>query len=76
MQKRGSLYRAVKKEVLDQLALNYYNRTETAYILGITIRTLRNKMNQYRQDGDYIPQCMARRQDGEWVPTRLGSMKL
>tara|TARA_R110001592_G_scaffold27763_13_gene102766 strand:+ start:52120 stop:53520 length:1401 start_codon:yes stop_codon:yes gene_type:complete len=31
------------------------NRTHAANILGISIRTLRNKLNQYKQDGVNIP---------------------
>lgn len=31
------------------------NRTHAANILGISIRTLRNKLNQYKQDGVAIP---------------------
>lgn len=31
------------------------NRTHAANILGISIRTLRNKLNQYKQDGMEIP---------------------
>jgi DNA-binding NtrC family response regulator len=31
------------------------NRTHAANILGISIRTLRNKLNQYKQDGKEIP---------------------
>ncbi len=31
------------------------NRTHAANILGISIRTLRNKLNQYKQDGSDIP---------------------
>ncbi len=31
------------------------NRTHAANILGISIRTLRNKLNQYKEDGENIP---------------------
>lgn len=31
------------------------NRTQAAQILGISIRTLRNKLKQYSQDGEVIP---------------------
>lgn len=33
------------------------NRTHAAKILGISIRTLRNKLNQYKEDGVDIPQA-------------------
>jgi len=38
--------------VLNQLA---GNRTHTAKALGISIRTLRNKLNQYRSQGVAVP---------------------
>jgi two-component system response regulator FlrC len=31
------------------------NRTHAANILGISIRTLRNKLHQYRQEGVAVP---------------------
>ncbi|MBX6370024.1 MAG: helix-turn-helix domain-containing protein, partial [Rhodospirillales bacterium] len=31
------------------------NRTHAANILGISIRTLRNKLQQYRQEGVPVP---------------------
>lgn len=33
------------------------NRTHAANILGISIRTLRNKLNQYKDDGADIPEA-------------------
>ena len=35
------------------------NRTHAAKILGISIRTLRNKINQYKDDGEDVPQAKA-----------------
>lgn len=46
----------VEKElILDTLDHCLGNRTHASNILGISIRTLRNKLNQYAQDGEAIP---------------------
>ena len=41
--------------ILDTLASCLGNRTHAARILGISIRTLRNKLNEYADDGVPIP---------------------
>jgi two-component system, response regulator FlrC len=41
--------------ILDTLQHCLGNRTHAANILGISIRTLRNKLQQYRQDGASVP---------------------
>lgn len=40
-----------RKYILQTLYFVHQNRTRAAEILGISIRTLRNKINQYREDG-------------------------
>jgi two-component system response regulator FlrC len=40
-----------KALILETLRVNNNNRTEAAKLLGISIRTLRNKLHDYRQDG-------------------------
>ncbi len=46
----------VEKElILDTLDHCLGNRTHASNILGISIRTLRNKLNQYAQSGEQIP---------------------
>lgn len=42
--------------ILDTLAYCHGNRTHAAKILGISIRTLRNKLNEYAEAGIVIPQ--------------------
>ena len=41
--------------ILDTLTHCLGNRTHAANILGISIRTLRNKLQQYRQEGLAVP---------------------
>lgn len=40
-----------KKTILDTLHLYKWNRTQAAFALGISIRTLRNKLRQYGING-------------------------
>lgn len=42
--------------IIDTLSHCYGNRTHAATILGISIRTLRNKLRQYRDEGVDVPQ--------------------
>ena len=44
-----------KELILRRLNLTSGNRTRAAEMLGISVRTLRNKINQYRHEGITIP---------------------
>jgi two-component system response regulator FlrC len=47
--------REVEKQlILRTLRENENNRTKTSEILGISVRTLRNKLNEYRQEGIHV----------------------
>jgi two-component system response regulator FlrC len=40
-----------RKLILQTLQMTAQNKTKAAQILGISIRTLRNKLNEYREAG-------------------------
>ena len=44
-----------RKLILDTLENTSWNRSTAATILGISIRTLRNKLKQYQEEGYNIP---------------------
>lgn len=46
-----TLYEMEKNLILKTLRENNNNRTKTAELLGISVRTLRNKLNEYRKEG-------------------------
>lgn len=50
-QKEMTLREAEKNLILRTLKANDNNRTKTAEILEISVRTLRNKLNEYRDEG-------------------------
>jgi two-component system, response regulator FlrC len=45
--------------ILDTLAYCNGNRTHAAHVLGISVRTLRNKLNQYAAEGVSVPPALA-----------------
>lgn len=50
--KKGiTLHEMEKSLILETLAQNHQNRTKTAAILGISVRTLRNKLHEYGEYG-------------------------
>ncbi len=54
--KIGTTVREMEKQLIfESLKANQWNKTKTAQMLDISIRTLRNKLNEYR-DNNEIPQ--------------------
>ncbi|ANW06015.1 Fis family transcriptional regulator [Bradyrhizobium icense] len=52
----GSTVEAIERElVLQTLASCHGNRTHAARLLGLSVRTMRNKIRQYATDGADIP---------------------
>ena len=52
----GSTVEAIERElVLQTLARCHGNRTHAARVLGLSVRTMRNKIRQYAIDGVDIP---------------------
>jgi two-component system response regulator FlrC len=52
----GSPIRDVERDlVLETLANTRGNRTESARLLGVSLRTLRNRITEYAADGIEIP---------------------
>ena len=42
-----TLHQVEKRLILDTLKAHHENRTKTASVLGISVRTLRNKLQEY-----------------------------
>lgn len=51
LKKGVTLHEMEKELILQTLAANHQNRTKTAAILGISVRTLRNKLHEYGECG-------------------------
>jgi DNA-binding NtrC family response regulator len=57
----GSPLRDVERDlVLETLANTHGNRTVSARLLGISLRTLRNKITEYSADGSDVPRHESR----------------
>lgn len=54
-QSNGSLHEAEKKLILETLAKVSGNRIRAAEILGVSVRTIRNKLRAYRAEGKILP---------------------
>jgi DNA-binding NtrC family response regulator len=51
--------------IIDTLRHCFGNRTHAATILGISIRTLRNKLRQYSDEGVAVPAAGDRREPAD-----------
>jgi len=52
----GSPIRDIERDlVLETLAITHGNRTASARLLGLSIRTLRNKITEYTAEGVAVP---------------------
>jgi hypothetical protein len=72
----GSSIRVVERDlILETLAHTCGNRTESARLLGVSVRSLRNKISEYSADGFSIPHHQRRGKDAETiVPTNAPPM--
>ena len=68
----GSSVRDIERDlILATLADNYGNRTVSARTLGLSVRTLRNKIAEYSADGVDVPQHQSKdemRENGMSAP--------
>jgi DNA-binding NtrC family response regulator len=54
----GSPIRDIERDlVLETLVNTHGNRTASARLLGVSVRTLRNKINEYSAEGINVPRC-------------------
>jgi hypothetical protein len=67
----GSLISVVERDlILETLAHTHGNRTLSAQLLGVSVRSLRNKISEYSVEGFYIPRHERRGKGAETtVPT-------
>ena len=67
----GLPIRVVERDlVLETLAHTHGNRTVSARLIGVSVRTLRNKITEYSEEGFHIPRHESRDKGAETiVPT-------
>jgi hypothetical protein len=64
----GSPIRAVERDlILETLAHTHGNRTVSARLLGVSVRSLRNKISVYSAEGFHIPRHESRGKSAETI---------
>ena len=64
----GSLIRDVERDmVLETLSNTHGNRTASARLLGVSVRTLRNKITEYAAEGVDVPKHQSHDEIQSWV---------
>jgi len=64
----GSSISVVERDlVLETLARAHGNRTVSARLLGVSVRTLRNKINEYSAEGLDVPRHESRRESRDRI---------
>ena len=64
----GSLVRDVERDmVLETLSTTHGNRTASARLLGVSVRTLRNKISEYAAEGVDVPKHQSHDEIRSWV---------
>ena len=68
----GSAINVVERDlILETLVHTHGNRTVSARLLGVSVRSLRNKISEYSAEGFYIPRHERRGKGAETtVPTK------
>ena len=67
----GSPISAVERDlVLETLTHTHGNRTVSARMLGISVRSLRNKISEYSAEGFYIPRHESRGKGAETIAAK------
>ena len=67
----GSPLSVVERDlILETLAHTHGNRTPTAQLLGVSVRSLRNKISEYSAEGFYIPRHESRGKGAETIAAK------
>ena len=67
----GSPISVVERDlILETLAHTHGNRTVSARLLGVSVRSLRNKISEYSAEGFYIPRHESRGKSAETIASK------